>query len=79
MSIILQRLITIPIMTNVILQIKIMLAIPMQATKKSIKIRIIIKIRRMENQRKNGSGNKKRKKHRWIKTPGTEKENQSYL
>ena len=51
----------------------------MQATKKSIKIRIIIKIRRMENQRKNGSGNKKRKKHRWIKTPGTEKENQSYL
>ena len=79
MSIILQRLITIPIMTNVTLQIKIMLAIPIQATKKSIKIRIIIKIRRMENQRKNGSGNKKRKKHRWIKTPGTEKENQSYL
>ena len=56
-----------------------MLAIPTQAVKKHIKIRIIIKIRRMKNHRKNGNRSKKRKKHRRIKTPATEKENQTYL
>ena len=56
-----------------------MLAIPTQAVKKLIKIRIIIKIRRMKNQRKNENGNKKRKKHRRINRPAIEKENQAYL
>ena len=78
-SIILQRLITIPIMTKVIIRIKIMLVIPKQAVKKSLKIGIIIKTRRMKNHRKNENGNKKRKKHRRIKTPGKEKENQAYV
>ena len=56
-----------------------MLAIPTQAIKKHIKVRIIIKIRRMKNHRKNENGNKKRKKHRRIKIPVTQKENQAYL
>ena len=56
-----------------------MLAIPTQTIKKRIKVRIIIKIRRMKNHRKNGNGNKKRKKHPRIRTPITEKENQAYL
>ena len=56
-----------------------MLAIPTQALKKHIKIRIIIKIRRMKNHRNNENGNKKRKKHRWIKAPVTKRENQAYL
>ena len=55
-----------------------MLAIPTQALKKHIKIRIIIKIR-MKNHRNNENGNKKRKKHRWIKAPVTKRENQAYL
>ena len=77
--IILQRLITILIIAIVIIRIKNMLAIPTQPVKKRIKIRIIIKIRRMKNHRKNENGNKKRKKHRRIKTPVTQKENQAYL
>ena len=77
--IILQRLITIPIIAIVIIRIKNMLAMPTQPVKKCIKIRIIIKIRRTKNHRKNENGNKKRKKHRRIKTPVTEKENQAYL
>ena len=56
-----------------------MLVIPTQAVKKRIKIRIIMKIRRMKDHRKNENGNKKGKKHRRIKTPVTEKENQAYL
>ena len=58
-SIILQRLIAIQIMTIVIILIKITLATPIQAANKSIKIRIITKIRRMKNHRKNGNGNRK--------------------
>ena len=56
-----------------------MLAIPTQTVKKHIKIRIIIKIRRMKNHRNNENGNKKRKKHRWIKAPMTKRESQAYL
>ena len=52
-----------------------MLAIPTQAVKKRTKIRIIIKIRRMKNYRKNKNGTKKRR----VKTPVTEKENQAFL
>ena len=58
-SIILQRLIAIQIMTIVIILIKITLATPIQAANKSIKIRIITKIRRMKNHRKNGNRNRK--------------------
>ena len=75
----LQRLITIQTITIVIIRIKNMLAMPTQAVNKYIKIRIIIKIRRMKNHRNNENGNKKRKKHRWIKAPVTKKENQAYL
>ena len=56
-----------------------MLAIPTQPAKNRKKIRIIIKIRRIKNHQKNENGSKKRKKHRRIKTPVTEKENQAYL
>ena len=71
--------VTILIIAIVIMRIKNMLAIPTQPVKKRIKIRIIIKIRRMKNHRKNENGNKKRKKHRRIKIPVTQKENQAYL
>ena len=57
-----------------------MLAIPTQAVKKRIKIRII-----MDNHKdkKNEKSSKERKrkqseKHRWIKTPATEKKNPAY-
>ena len=43
------------------------------SSKKRVKIRIITRVRRMKNHRKNENGNKKRKKHRWIKTPVTER------
>ena len=49
------------------------------SSKETYKNKIIIKIRRMKNHRKNEYGNKKRKKHQRIKTPATEKENQAYL
>ena len=78
-SLFLQRLLTIQIITIAIIRIKNMLAIPTQAIKKRIKVRIIIKIRRMKNHRKNENGNKKRKKHRRIKIPVTQKVNQAYL
>ena len=57
----------------------IVIVIPAQAVKKRIKIRIITRIKRMKNHRRNGNGNEKRKKRRRIKTPATEKENQTYL
>ena len=56
-----------------------MLATPTQAVKKRIKVKIITQTRGMKNHRKNENGNKKRKKHRRIKTPVTQKENQAYL
>ena len=51
----------------------------MQTVRKSVKIRIIIKVRRIKNHRKNAIGIKKRKKDRRIKTPRTENKNQAYL
>ena len=74
-QIILEGLTTIQIITIVTIRIKNMLAIPTEAVKKRIKMRIIIKIGRMKNHRKNENGKKKQKKHRRVKIPVKEREN----
>ena len=56
-----------------------MLAIPTQAVKKRIKIKIIIKIRRMKNHRKNENGKKKRKKTLADQNKSDRKKNKAYL
>ena len=60
-------------MAIVMMQVKIMLAILLQAVRNIIEIRIIKKVRRMKNHRKNENGIRKRKKHQQIKTPEKEK------
>ena len=65
-------------MTIVIIRIMITLIIPIQAVRNSIKIIIIIKVRRVKNHRENKNGIKKRKKHWRINTPGKEIKKQIY-